>query len=205
MPSLPALNDISSEQAKPTENTNKSVDFNATYLVQAGAKSHCAGHFYCASLPNPLNYNQAPQNDAVHMEYKTLRNVIGSAADAKCGGLFHNTQMAVVIRNMLIDMGHPPEPTKVKTDNSTTNSFARASMQVKHSKSWDMRWYWLPEATTCKSIEIFWDKGSNNDGDYFTKYHVPPHHRFQRPLYILKGYNIFQPVHDSPSDKGVLD
>eukprot|EP00957_Ditylum_brightwellii_P209920 15364352-Ditylum_brightwellii.AAC.1 len=81
MPSLPALNDISSEQAKPTENTNKSatwlmdylstypdgkicyyarnmqlqVDSNAAYLVQAGAKSCYTGHFYCASLPTPLS------------------------------------------------------------------------------------------------------------------------------------------------------
>eukprot|EP00957_Ditylum_brightwellii_P066297 5032543-Ditylum_brightwellii.AAC.2 len=124
------------------------VDSNAMYIVQAGAKSCYACHFYCASLPDLLNYNQAPHNGAVHTECKTLCNVVCPTAEAECSGLFHNTQMAVVICNMFIDMGHPQEPTRVKTDNNTANSFVHASMQVKHSKLWDMHWHWLHKATT---------------------------------------------------------
>eukprot|EP00957_Ditylum_brightwellii_P064094 4862119-Ditylum_brightwellii.AAC.2 len=41
-----------------------------------------------------------------------------------------------------------------------------------------------------KSPKIFWDKGSWNDVNYFTKYHPPAHHRIKRECYILKGFNL---------------
>eukprot|EP00957_Ditylum_brightwellii_P194920 14850370-Ditylum_brightwellii.AAC.1 len=59
------------------------------------------------------------------------------------------------------------------------NSFVHAFMRIKRSKSWDMRWHWLREAATRKVLEIFWDKGSRNDADYFTKHHPPAHHRIK--------------------------
>eukprot|EP00957_Ditylum_brightwellii_P113386 8645882-Ditylum_brightwellii.AAC.1 len=65
-------------------------------------------------------------------------------------------------------------------------------MRIKRSKSWDMRWHWLQEATTRKALEIFWDKRSRNDADYFTKHNPPAHHRIKRKHYILKGFNVHQ-------------
>eukprot|EP00957_Ditylum_brightwellii_P179828 13698700-Ditylum_brightwellii.AAC.1 len=65
-------------------------------------------------------------------------------------------------------------------------------MHIKRSKSWDMQWHWLREATTRKALEIFWDKVSRNDVDYFTKNHPPAHHRIKRKRYILKGFNVHQ-------------
>ena len=84
---LVALNDIGTQQATPTENTNKEVnwlmdylhthpnaklrycagsmqlfvDSDAAYLVLPGSKRRFAGHFYLASNPNPKNYNKAPK------------------------------------------------------------------------------------------------------------------------------------------------
>eukprot|EP00957_Ditylum_brightwellii_P172475 13131345-Ditylum_brightwellii.AAC.1 len=110
-----------------------------------GAKSRYAGHFYLESHPNPLNYNHAPNNAPVHTECKALKNVVCSAAEAECGGLFHNSRLAIMIRGLLHQMDHPQAPTKIKTDNSTANSFVHSSMRVKRSKSWDMRFHWLRE------------------------------------------------------------
>eukprot|EP00957_Ditylum_brightwellii_P016618 1249134-Ditylum_brightwellii.AAC.1 len=61
----------------------------------------------------------------------------------------------MVLRNLLKAIGHPQQPTKIKTDNKTVNSFVHASMCIKRSKSWDMQWHWLKEATTRKALEIF--------------------------------------------------
>ena len=217
-PTLVALNDIGRQQAIPTKNTLKetewlmdflshhpdakirffagnmqlAVDSDASYLVIPGAKSRFAGHFYLESHPNPNNYNKAPHNAAIHTECKTLRNVVCSAAEAECAGLFNNAQKAITIRCTLEAIDHPQKPTWIKTDNKTANSFVHAAMRVKRSKTWDMRYHWLREQTTKKIIDIFWDKGTNNNGDYFTKHHAPAIHRTQRPRYVLKGFFIQQ-------------
>ena len=78
----------------------------------------------------------------------------------------------------------------MKTDNSTANSFVHATMKMKQSKTWDMHYYWLHERKTRKMFDFYWDKGTNNHADYFTKHHPPAHHKLQRQQYILKGYNV---------------
>ena len=215
-PTLVALNDIGSQQSEPTQNTVKeanwlmdflswhpngkiryyagnmqlAVDSDAAYLVVPGAKSRYAGHFYLESFPNRLNYNKSPSNGAVHTECKILKNIVCSAAEAECGGLFHNAQVALGIQRTLKAIGHPQGPTRIKTDNSTANSFVHASMRIKRSKTWDMRYHWLREQAVHNIIKVFWDKGTNNDGDYFTKHHSPAVHKTQRPRYILKGFSV---------------
>ena len=217
-PILTALNDIGTQQSEPTQNTQKeaawlmdflawhpeakiryyagnmqlAVDSDAAYLVAPGAKSRYAGHFYLESKPHKTNYNKAPHNGAVHTECKLLRNIVCSAAEAECGGLFHNAQVALGIRRTLEAIGHSQQPTKIKTDNTTANSFVHASMRIKRSKTWDMRYHWLREQTTRNVLRIFWDKGTNNNADYHTKHHSPAVHKTQRPRYILKGFSVNQ-------------
>ena len=47
-----------------------------------------------------------------------------------------------------------------------------------------MKWYWLRDKEVLKQLRVYWDKGTNNDADYFTKHHPPTHHRQMRPQYI---------------------
>eukprot|EP00957_Ditylum_brightwellii_P107298 8187315-Ditylum_brightwellii.AAC.1 len=72
-----------------------------------GAKSHIAGSFYLVADSNPLNYNKAPYNAPILVECWAIKNVVCLAAEAECGGLFHNTQNAVMIRNILQALNHP--------------------------------------------------------------------------------------------------
>ena len=88
---LPTINEISTDQAKPTINTAKQstmlmdylvtfpnavirffagntqlhIDSDAAYLVINGVKSHIAGYFYCASNPHTLNYNKTLHNTPI--------------------------------------------------------------------------------------------------------------------------------------------
>ena len=215
---LPALNEISTQQSKPTKKTLAKtkmlldymatypnarmrfvagtmqllVESDAAYLVLPNAKSRFAGHYMLASKPNIHNQHKSPLNAPILIECKTIKNVVCSAAEAECGGIFYNGQMAKTLRQVLTEMGHPQNPTQLKTDNKTANDFVHAAMRLKRSKTWDMRYHWLRQEKIRKLLNIIWDKGTNNLADYFTKHHPPAHHRIQRYKYILKGFNAFQ-------------
>ena len=215
-PILPALNDIGQQQAKPTVNTKKeaewlmdflwtypnarlryfagtmqlAVDSDASFLTQPGAKSRYAGHFYFESLPHPLNYNGAPNNAPIHTACATIKNVVASVAESECSGVFNNAQEALVISRIATALNHKQKPTPLKTDNSTAYGYVSSSMRNKRSKAWDMRFHWLRQDALKKFLKVFWDRGSNNHADYYTKHHSPSHHKETRPTYILKGYSV---------------
>ena len=213
-PMLVALNEIGHSQSKPTENTMKTLrqlldyaatrpdakirfyasdmilltDSNAAYLVLPNAKSRAAGYYYLSKLGiNP------PLNGPIWIECRTLPLVASSAAEVEIGALFINTQRIIPIRLMLEEIGHPqPGPTPLKTDNSTAIGFCHKTIKHKKSKAWDMRYHWLREKELQKHIKIYWDKGSNNHADYFTKHFPAKYHQEIRPNYILSGHIIRQ-------------
>eukprot|EP00957_Ditylum_brightwellii_P004669 354895-Ditylum_brightwellii.AAC.1 len=159
-PALPALNNIGTQPSALTKLTindaNWMMDFfhtypnaklwffagdmqlivesNAAYLVMPGAKSRISGYFYLVANLNPLNYNKAPHNVPILGECLAIQNVVCTAAEAECGGLFHYAQIAVRIWNILQVLNHPQRATKIKTDNSTANAFVHALMKIKQSK-----------------------------------------------------------------------
>ena len=74
-------------------------------------------------------------------------------------------------------MGHKQnQPTPIRTDNSTSAGFVNKNMQMKHSKTWDMQLHWLRDKEMQKYFQVFWDKGTLNGADYFTKHHPPVYH-----------------------------
>ena len=91
---------------------------------------------------------------------------------------------------MLQALGHTQNPTAIKTDNKTAEQFVNKTLKFKRSKSWDMRYFWLLDRVTQQQFYIYWDKGSNNHGDYFTKHWPATYHQEMRPKYILKGFQM---------------
>ena len=197
---LPSVNDASITQAKPTELTKLDcqqildyaatydnvyvrfkasdmvlhVDSDAAYLVLPNAKSRVAGYFYLSDHPDK---DISPTlNGAILVECKGIKHVLSSSAEAETAGLFHNAQIAIPIRYILDSIGHVQPATPLKTDNSTAHGFVHNNIHQKRSKSWDMRYHWLREKQTKDVFRIFWDKGSNNHADYFTKHHPAKHH-----------------------------
>ena len=209
---LPALNDIGSQQAKPTENTMKKcqqlLDYAATYpnvairfrasdmilhihsdaayLVMPKARSRIAGYYYFDNVNNKLPL----LNGALLIECKTLRRVVCSAAEAELSGVFHNAQTAVPIRHLLISLGHPQPPAPLVTDNSTAHGFVHKNIIMKRSKAWDMNYHWLRDQEAHDQIDVQWDNGINNDADYHTKHHPTPHHSNVRPKYVIDKLNF---------------
>ena len=138
-PMIPVLNEISHRRASPTQNTIDKckmllnyctthpngrvrfrasdmvlhVDTDAAYLVLPNARSRIAGYFYLANNPTILTPSKIPLNGAIHVECRTLKHVVTSAAEAETDSIFHNCQMALPIRQMLIDLGHPQPRTPI--------------------------------------------------------------------------------------------
>jgi hypothetical protein len=211
---LPALNEISNNQAKPTVLTGKACDHlldylythpdaiiryyasdmilcivgDAAYLVLPDARSRCAGLFFLSNISH-TNPPETQTNGAVHVLCKTIRGVPASAAEAETGGLFLNGQEAVPIITALEEMGHPQPPTgnPLETDNSTAHDILKAQVRMKRSKAFDMRYHWLKDRIARGQFNLYWGPGNLNRADYFTKHHPPSHHRIMRSVYLQRS------------------
>ena len=119
---------------------NLHIDSDAAYLVAPGAKSRIAGYFYLSSKSSisststPTSTLSPPLNAPIHVECKTLKHVVSSAAEAETAGLFSNCTFAITIRQMLQALGHTPSITPVKTDNKTASSFVNNTLKAKEVK-----------------------------------------------------------------------
>ena len=82
------------------------VESDASYLVVKGAKSRISVHFYLKPKYNYFN---------THTECATLKNVVSSAAEAECGGLFKNCQKELEIKRALKSLGHLQKQIEIKT------------------------------------------------------------------------------------------
>ena len=208
---LPALNEISNNQVKPTILTGKACDLlldylstypnaiiryyasdmilcivaDAAYLVLPNARSRYAGLYFLSNL-STTNPPQPKPNSAVHVLCKTIRGVPASAAEAETGGLFLNGQEAVPLITALEEMGHnqPKKGTPLETDNSTAHDILRAQVRMKRSKAFDMRYHWLKDRIKQLQFNLYWAPGRLNMADYFTKHHPPSHHRLMRYKYL---------------------
>ena len=48
--------------------------------------------------------------------------------------------------------------------------------------------HWLRDKEVLKHIRIYWDKGKNNDAEYFTKHFPPSVHQQQRNCYMQSAH-----------------
>ena len=115
---------------------------------------------------------------------KTIRSVVTSAAEAETHGVFHNAKQTIPMVHTLELMGHHQrQPTPIRADNSTAVGFVNKNMQMKQSKTWDMQLHWLRDKQNTDYFKVFWDKGTNQSADYWTKHHptvYPRHIRLER-------------------------
>ena len=122
------------------------VDSDAAYLVATKARRRIAGYFHLSDHPNITKYPKL--NGAKLVECKTPRHMVYSSSESKVSGIYHNSGIAIPIRQTIQDLNHPQPPTPLKTDNSTATGFVYDNIQQKLSKAWDMRYYWLRDHQT---------------------------------------------------------
>ena len=206
----PALNELGTEQATPTESTKAKtqmlmdylhyhpnailryhasdmilvIESDSAYLVLPKARSRAAAWYILSN--DPTKNSSTIHNAPLHILCNTIKNVVSSAAEAETGGVYMATQRACPIRVALEEMGHPQPSngTPVYNDNSTATGILNSEMKQKLSKAFDMRFYWVRDRIQQKQFQLFWRKGKLNMADYFTKHHPPHHHKLMRYKYL---------------------
>jgi hypothetical protein len=158
------------------------IESDASYLSEPNAKSRVGGYFYLDGEEDPPPGKRP--NGAVHVECGILKNVMSSAAESECGGLFVNAQTGCPIQVTLEEMKHPQPATPLCTDNTTADGFANGTTKQKRTKAMDMRFHWIKDRVKQGQYRVYWSPGKDNKGDYFTKHHPPSHHIKMRPIYL---------------------
>ena len=113
-----------------------------------------------------------------------MKNVMSSAAEAELGALYIVAQEAMYIRIILEELGHKQPPTPIQTDNSTAEGVVNNKVQPKRTKAMDMRFHWLRDRKLRDMLRFYWQPGTMNLADYFTKHHPPAHHKHIRKEYL---------------------
>ena len=166
------------------------VHSNALYLCEPKTRRRAAGHFYLTDHPIHPKHQPLPtdkplrHNGPLHTECRIMKHVLASAAEAELGALHHNTVEACGIRLALHELGHPQPPTLIQVDNSTAAGIANKSVKQRRSKAMDMRFYWIQDRVLQDQFRVYWNRGTGNLADYFTKHHPATTHQNMRKVYL---------------------
>jgi hypothetical protein len=155
---LTALGSIATQQANPTKNTmikvKQFLDYasthpdaivtyhasemvltahsDASYLLEANARSQAGGHFFMSS-DTLFPHN----NGKVLTIAQIIKAVMSLAAKAKIGALYINCWEAVPAHHTLEFLGHPQPPTSIQTENTTALGVVNNNV-MKKLKAMDM-------------------------------------------------------------------
>ena len=81
-------------------------------------------------------------------------------------------------------MGHPQLPILINTNSATSYGILTGNMLLKRSNAFDMRFHWMRFRIKQNQFCLYWQKGTNNLSDYFTKHFPPEHHLLIRYVYL---------------------
>jgi hypothetical protein len=72
----------------------------------------------------------------------------------------------------------------METDNNTATGYINGAIKQKRTKAMAMLFYWIKDRVKQGQFKIYWGPGFQNLADYFTKHHLPAHHKRIRYVYI---------------------
>jgi hypothetical protein len=113
---------------------------------------------------------------------------------------FINAKEGAVLRIQLQELGNPQPPHTIG-NRPTATGYINGTIKQKHTKAMDMRFYWIKERVKQGQFNVYWGPagpGYQSLADYFTKHHLPAHHKRMRGIYI---YASEQPI----NRKGICD
>jgi hypothetical protein len=158
------------------------IHSDASYLSEPKAKSRIGGYFY---LGKKSDSRMKPLSNGPLLCHTTvLKHVVSSVAEAGFGALFVNAKEGTVARTTLSEMGHNQDTTDLTTENTTADGIINNTVQQKRSKAMDMQFYCIKDRVEQNQFNVRWAPSDTNMGDYFTKHHLPAHHKCMRPYYL---------------------
>ena len=155
------------------------IQSDGSYLSRARSRSVNGGVFYLGDIDCPTS-----SNGPILAVSSVIPVVVASAAEAELASLFMNAQHGAQLRAILNDLGYPQPPTVILCDNSCAVGIAQNSIQQKHSKAIDMRFYWVQDRVAQGQFVVIWRAGVTNLADYFTKALPVAEHEDIAPLFV---------------------
>ena len=163
-----------------TRNMLLGIHNDASFMRFTKAKIRYAGYLYLGNAVKTKDRCQTP-NGPIHIACKGFKYEVGSSSEAELGVLYHNGQHGSYIWMILEELGYPQPPTPMMTDNQAAKLIANDIGKQKRYRAINMRFYWIKDRVKMGQFKIFWRPGEENYGDYWTKHHLPDHHREIRP------------------------
>jgi hypothetical protein len=117
------------------------VHSDASHLSAPKACSRAGGYFFLGSIPHDGDPIQL--NGPIHVTCTILKLVAASAAEAKFCALLLNAQEAKVFQLVLLELGHPQQPTLIHIDNTTTVGIVNNTIKRQQSQAMEMQYFWL--------------------------------------------------------------
>jgi hypothetical protein len=114
--------------------------------------------------------------------------VCNCVAEAEYAGTFASARIATNERQILADMGHPQPPTPIFCDNEVAIGLATDSINLKMSKSIDMRWHWVRDRILQGHFRVVFVPGLRNHADFFTEALPVARHK------LLAPFSAFDPT-----------
>ena len=93
-------------------------------------------------------------------------------------------KQCIPLRQALVELGHPQPPTPLITDNDTAANLCNDTLEQKHSKSMDMRFYLVKDRVQQQQFTVSWKAGKDNLANYHTKIHPEDHTIKMRPTHM---------------------
>jgi hypothetical protein len=145
----------------------------ASYLSRPRAGSVAGSHFILGD-----HCDDAPLNHPISTHSTRIPVVCSFVAEAEYAGLFAAGRIATNERQILEDMGHPQPPTPLFCDNEVAIGLATDTINLKMSKSLDMRFHWLQDRVRQGYFRIIFAPGKINVADLFYQSFArrPPSH-----------------------------
>ena len=155
------------------------AESDAAFDVTPDARSRAAGHI-CLGSEDNTQFN-AP----VHALSKTIKGVMGSAAEAEVAALHMNAHELIPMQDCLNTLNHPQPPTRIKTDNITAKGFVQGTIKQRRSTGCNRKCWWLKDRV--KEFNINWAPGKTNSADCHSKHHTGTCHSKVRPICLYEG------------------
>ena len=147
----------------------------AVFLNESRARSRTGAHIFLSE-----NEPKPKLNGPVLTIAKIIKTVMASAAEAEMAELYITAKNMVPLRNTLIEMGCPQTQMPIQTYKSTEVGFTNKTIVNKATKSADMTLWWIRDRESQEQFRYYWAPGSEDEGDYSTKHHLPIYNESKR-------------------------
>ena len=147
----------------------------ADFLNKSKARSRAGAHIFLSE-----NDSKPKLNGPVLTIAQIIKTVIASAAEAEMAALCIKAKKMIPLHNTLIEMGWQQPHKPIQTDNSTAVGFTNKEIVNEATKSADMKLWWLRDREPQEQFRYYWAPGSEKEGYYSTKHHIPIHHEAKR-------------------------